>query len=172
MMQLTGLPGIATGGKGFLKEVEPPRCDEYIIAVDNDADGGSRQPAEQLARRLLAAYPGCKVRLALPEKPKDGKDGYDWNDVLMDCEAPGMEALHRDRILSALSFTPPPDHKQVIDKLTKVRDPIDLARKTKEAAKELGVCSGAVKEAVDQRRGELAKTPTAPPKPNIRKLAA
>lgn len=90
----------------------------------------------------------------------------------MDCKAPGMEALHRDGILSARSFTPPPDHKQVIDKLTKVRDPIEFARKTKEAAKELGVSSGAVKEAVDQRRGELAKTPTAPPKPDMRKLAA
>ena len=37
MMQLTGLPGIATGGKGFFKDLDPPRCTEFIIAVDADA---------------------------------------------------------------------------------------------------------------------------------------
>jgi hypothetical protein len=56
-----------------------------------------------LAQRLSER--GAIVRLAMPEKPVGGKDGYDWNDALMDCQAPGMEALLRDQILQAPVFS-------------------------------------------------------------------
>src|SRR5262249_50459708 len=102
-MQLTGLPGVATSGKGFFKHLKPPPADEYIILVDNDADDGSRTDAGVLAQRL--SEHGATVRLAMPKKPDGGKDGYDWNDALMGAEAAGVEALYRDEILQAPVFT-------------------------------------------------------------------
>jgi hypothetical protein len=52
-MQLTRLPGIASAGKTFFPHIEPPDADEYVVLIDNDADGGSRQAAGQLAKRLV-----------------------------------------------------------------------------------------------------------------------
>jgi hypothetical protein len=98
-----GVPAIATGGKGFFKHVEPPEAEEYILLIDADADGASRADAGVLAQRLSER--GFKVRLAMPEKPAGGKDGYDWNDALVGIEAAGMEALYRDQILQAPVFT-------------------------------------------------------------------
>jgi Toprim domain len=79
-MQLTELPGIASSGKGFFKDINPPAATEYILLVDNDESGGSRKDAGILAQRLV----GSVVRIAMPEKPEGGKDGYDWNDALVD----------------------------------------------------------------------------------------
>jgi hypothetical protein len=59
-MQLTGLDGIATGGK--VAHVDPPQCAEYIVLVDCDDDGGSRRAAGELAQRLV----GSVVRIATP----------------------------------------------------------------------------------------------------------
>jgi D5 N terminal like/Family of unknown function (DUF5906)/Toprim domain len=99
-MQLTGLPGVASAGKGFFKDVKPPAADEYIVLIDNDADGGSRTAAGILAQRLVDG--GAAVRLAIPE----GGDGYDWNDALID--ANGDQAKLRgltDQILQAPLFS-------------------------------------------------------------------
>jgi hypothetical protein len=113
-MQLTGLPGIATSGK--MGSVVPPAADQYILLVDVDDSGGSRDAAGELASRLLAppsrpprpttprslmiVYRGeldlgplpvpPKVKLAIPSRPEGGKSGYDWNDALLD--AGGDEA--------------------------------------------------------------------------------
>src|SRR5262249_48721681 len=65
---------------GNLKDLTLPAATEYIILVDNDDDGGSRKDAGILAQRLV----GSTVRIAMPEKPEGGKDGYDWNDALVD----------------------------------------------------------------------------------------
>jgi hypothetical protein len=48
--QVTGLPAIASGGKGFFKHIDPPDADEYLICVDADDDGGSRKDAGLLAQ--------------------------------------------------------------------------------------------------------------------------
>jgi hypothetical protein len=106
-MELTGLPGIATGGK--MESVLPPAADEYILLVDVDNDGGSRRAAGRLASTMIASsrrpapirkrpswqlgrVPDLSptVRLATPNRPEGGKSGYDWNDALLD--AGGDEA--------------------------------------------------------------------------------
>ena len=55
MMQLTGLPAIATAGRGFMADLDPPIANEYIIAPDCDDDGGSRRDAGLLAQRLVGS---------------------------------------------------------------------------------------------------------------------
>jgi len=91
-MQLTEKPGIAAGGKGNLKDLIPPAADEYIILVDADKDGGSRKDAGILAQRLVDN--GAIVRIAMPTRPDDGKDGFDWNDAVITLRA-GREAARQ-----------------------------------------------------------------------------
>lgn len=79
MMQLTGLPAIATAGRGFMADLDPPDAAEYIIAPDCDDDGGSRRDAGRLAQKLI----GHIVRIAMPSPPTGSKSGFDWNDALM-----------------------------------------------------------------------------------------
>ena len=42
--QLTGLPGIATGGAGFMGKVNPLEAEGYILLVDDDADASLARP--------------------------------------------------------------------------------------------------------------------------------
>jgi hypothetical protein len=100
MMQLTDLPAIATGGRSFFADVDPPRCAEYIIAVDCDEDGGSRTGTGELAQRLV----GAVVRIAMPEKPEGRKDGYDWNDALIDA---GSDKSKRAELARSIIEAPP-----------------------------------------------------------------
>ena len=81
-MQVTKLPGIATAGCSMMEGLEPPQCGEFIILADN-GDAGQKS-AKTLASGLQAQDACCVVRIASPARPEGGKDGYDWNDALMD----------------------------------------------------------------------------------------
>jgi phage/plasmid primase-like uncharacterized protein len=168
MTQLTGVPAIATGGKGFVADVEPPRCSEYIIGVDNDEDGGSRKAAGELAQRLV----GCVVRIAMPDKPEGGKKGYDWNDALIDAgadesklaklvrsmtEAPSFEAVmteveKREERINALAALKAEDH-------------LAYEQERQKAANSLKIRVLVLDEEVDRRVGLLAKRQAVPPPP-------
>ena len=89
-MQVTKLPGIATAGAGMMKDLDPPRCAEYIICADAGTAGITA--ASALAQRLTV-----RTRIAVP----NGPDGYDWNDALRD--GASAKAL-KDMILSADVF--------------------------------------------------------------------
>ena len=93
-MQVTGLPGIVTAGAGMMKYLEPPRCGEYVILADN-GDAGQTS-ASALASQLHQQFPDCTIRIATPTKPKRGKRGYDWNDLLMD----GVNPTHMQQAIS------------------------------------------------------------------------
>jgi hypothetical protein len=171
-MQLTGLPGIASGGK--VNDLKPLAADEYIILVDNDANGGSRSSAGVLAQRL--SEHGATVRLATPNKPAGGKDGYDWNDALVDCQAPGMENLLRDEILQAPVFSETMStdekYKKDIRELGKLKS---RARDEKRTAikKEFGVRTTTIDEDVKEREREEAEEAEeeAEPGPILEELA-
>jgi hypothetical protein len=175
-MQLTELPGIASGGKTFFPHIEPPQADEYIILVDNDADGGSRRDAGQLAQRLV----GKQVRIAIPDRPEDGKDGYDWNDALVDAgrDEDKLAAL-RQSILEAPSFasvmTDVEKREVRINALAarKLEDPLDYEQERTAAAAGLNLRVAILDEEVD-RRVKLIKErqQAAPPPPNMELLAA
>ena len=83
--QLAGLilqqrpPAVASTGKSFMADMEPPDAGEYILLVDDDDDGDSRRNAGILAQRLV----GHVVRIATPKRPNGGKKGFDWNDALI-----------------------------------------------------------------------------------------
>jgi Toprim domain len=94
-MQLTGLPGIALGGKGGFKHVVPPRADLYILLADH----GAEDAPQALADWLLSEDDGCEVRIALPPKPKGANKGYDWNDALLELKKANRERVkaHPDK---------------------------------------------------------------------------
>ncbi len=98
-MQVTVLPGIATAGAGMMKDLNPPCCAEYVIIADN-GDAG-QEAARKLALKLQNEAPECVVRIATPAKPEGGKDGYDWNDLLMDGADPEQM---KDAIVGASVF--------------------------------------------------------------------
>jgi hypothetical protein len=99
--------------------------------VDCDDDGGSRHDAGLVAQRLH----GCRVRIALPPRPEGGKDGYDWNDALMDAgDDEEKLAELRCLILEAPLFdevmTEPEKRELRINALAalKLEDPLGYAR--------------------------------------------
>jgi hypothetical protein len=158
-MKLTGLPGIATGGKGFFKHLKPPPADEYIALVDNHADGAARKDAGVLAQRLSER--GVTVRLAMPEKPAGGQDGFDWNDADMGADAPGMEALLRDQILQAPVFsietmTKDEKYKKGIRELGKLKSR-ERDEKRKAIKDEFGVRTKTIDEDVEEERRKEAE---------------
>ena len=176
MMQLTGLPGIATGGKGFLKQVEPPRCSEYIVGVDNDQDGGSRKAAGELAQRLV----GSVVRIAMPDKPEGGNNGYDWNDALIDAGADESKLANLARsITEAPSFeavmTEVEKREERINALAalKAEDHLAYEQERQKAANSLKIRVSVLDEEVDRRVGLLqAQRQAAPPPPVDMELLA
>jgi Toprim domain len=156
-MQLTGLVGIATGGK--VGHVDPPQCAEYIILVDCDDDGGSRRAAGELAQRLA----GSIVRLATPARPEDGKKGYDFNDALVDAGRDEAKLAELARsIVEAPVFediqTPEEKREIQLSALAALRldDPFGYDQARSDAAKRLKVRVSALDEAVIQR-GEAIK---------------
>jgi phage/plasmid primase-like uncharacterized protein len=175
MTQFTGLPAIATGGKGFFAAVEPPRCSEYIIGVDNDDDGGSRKAAGELAQRLV----GCVVRIAMPDKPEGGKNGYDWNDALIDAGADeGKLAKLARSIMEAPSFeavmTEVEKREGCINALAalKLEDHLAYEQERQQAANSLKIRLSILDEEVDRRVSALkAQQQTSPPSFNIDLLA-
>jgi hypothetical protein len=176
MMQLTGLPGIATSGKGFFKDLEPPRCGEYIIAVDADADGGSRTAAGMLAQRLV----GAVVRIATPDKPEGGKDGYDWNDALIDGrkDADRIAELKRAIIEAPLFETvmTKSEARDIrINALAEVMraNPLDYEQARTSAAEDLGMRVGVLDAEVASRAKKLEEQEQAAPPPvDVELLAA
>jgi phage/plasmid primase-like uncharacterized protein len=176
MAQLTGLPAIATGGKGFVADVEPPRCSEYIIGVDNDEDGGSRKAAGELAQRLV----GCVVRITMPDKPEGGKNGYDWNDALIDAGADeGKLAKLARSITEAPSFeavmTEVEKREERINALAalKAEDHLAYEQERQKAANSLKIRVSVLDEEVDRRVGLLqAQRQAAPPPPVDMELLA
>jgi len=172
-MQLTGLPGVATSGKGFFKHLKPPPADEYIILVDNDADDGSRTDAGVLAQRL--SEHGATVRLAMPKKPDGGKDGYDWNDALMGAEAAGVEALYRDEILydqasTTETMTTDEKYKKGIRELKGLKSRAFDEKRTA-IAKEFKVRTKTIDDDIAKDRREEAEA-EAEPEPTLEQLEA
>jgi hypothetical protein len=138
-MQVTDLPGVATAGSGMMPYVEPLQCAKYIILADNGEAG--QKSARHLARNLLDQFPDCSVQIATPDKPQDGKNGYDWNDALVD----GVDPAHlREAILSSATFSVEDDreddhdYEARVEELSKL-DAIDYERQRKQVAKVLGV---------------------------------
>jgi hypothetical protein len=150
-MQLTGWHGIATGGTSFMAEVNPPPAKRYIILADN-GDGGQKA-AHNLARKLKSQSPECSVRVATPERPEGGKQGYDWNDALMDGADP---ATLREAILQSPEFDvgAKPQFLEILDELAGL-DPIEYDRRRKEVATDLGIRLPVLDDEVEKRR--LAK---------------
>jgi hypothetical protein len=129
-MQLTQLPGIASGGAGFFDSITPPHCREYIIAADNGTVG--QVAADKLADRLLSMFPDCKIRIATPARPEGSKDGYDWNDAVVDARGDkGQIDGLRLALLNAPLFDPwaEPDDSLLVDRRGELPDfPIDALR--------------------------------------------
>ena len=98
-LQATGLPCACVGCGKNTSDIDIPAHSHAIIAADNGASG--QATATKLARRLHGA--NCSVRIATPIRPEGGKDGYDWNDALMDG---GDPVTLRDAILNAPIFDP------------------------------------------------------------------
>jgi hypothetical protein len=175
-MQLTELPGIAIAGNDF-KDLEPPTAREYILLVDNDADGASRKAAGQLPQRLV----GSAVRLAMPDKPEGGQDGFDWNDALINAcgdetklaelaraivEAPTFESVmtreeRREIRLNALAAL-------------KLDDPLAYEDQRNQAGEDLGLRVSFLDDEVERRckvlKERREKTPSPPV--NMELLAA
>ena len=53
-MQVTGWPGIATGGAGMMAQLNPPSCQRYIILAGN-GDGGQQAACASASRLLTGA---------------------------------------------------------------------------------------------------------------------
>jgi putative DNA primase/helicase len=163
--QLTGIPAIAACGKGFFKDLDPPPCANYVILVDNDEDGGSRKLAGLLAQRLV----GCTVRIAMPDKPEGGKNGYDWNDALVD--AGGDESkltelgrLIREGPLFDSVMTREEKREIRLNALARLRldDALGYEEQRVSAHNELGLRMTVLDEET-ARRGELIKAAQAKP---------
>jgi hypothetical protein len=177
-MQLTGIPAIATGGKGFMKDLEPPRAEEYIICPDADDDGGSRNAAGQLAQKLV----GSRVQIALPVRPKScDKDGYDWNDALIDAGGnTEATAKLRDAILEAPAFdtvmTDAEEREIRLNALAaqKLDDPLGYEQDRAHVARDLGIRRSALDEEVNRRIAKMQEQQrrAPPPPPNMELLAA
>ena len=172
---LTGLPGIATAGN--VANVEPPSCAEYILLVDCDDSGGSRQGAGTLAQRLV----GSVVRIATPVRPEGGKSGYDYNDALIDA---GDDAAKRAELTRSLLESPRFEDVMTAAERREVRlnalaalrldDTLGYEEQRKTAAKDLNIRVGALDQEVVSR-GEALKAAKAkvPPKPiDVELLAA
>jgi hypothetical protein len=169
-MQLTGLLGIAAGGKvayvnksETVVHVDPPRCGEYIILCDVDDSGGSRKAAGLLAQRLIAA--GSKVRIAMPVRPKGGKPGYDWNDALVDV---GDDEAKCAELKQAILEAPPFDEIETdaekadfrIHELAAlwIRDKLAAQIACGKEAKSLGLTPTSMKKEVERRGDAMMKT--------------
>jgi hypothetical protein len=175
MMQLTGIPAIATAGKGFMKALDPPAADEYIIAPDCDDDGESRKEAGLLAQRLV----GCVVRIAMPIRPEGGKKGYDWNDALIDAGADELKLRELGRaIIEAPLFdaiiTAEEKREVQINAIAQLKldDHLAYEQVRIQASTDLKMRVGVLDEEVDRRCQLLREKTTEPPKPDTELLAA
>jgi hypothetical protein len=176
MMQLTGLPAIATTGKGFMAELDPPIADEYIIAPDCDDDGGSRRDAGLLAQRLV----GHVVRIATPNRPKGSKDGFDWNDALIAAGEDEKEFASLARtIVEAPTFdsimTDCETREVRLNALAAVKldNPLDYEQLRTTAARELKMRLQILDGEVERRCQALQEAKkAAPPEPDMELLAA
>ena len=175
VMELTGLPGIATCGKGGMPPLEPPPAEEYILLVDCDDDGGSRRDAGTLAQRLV----GAVVRIAVPNRPKGSKSGWDWNDALM--AADGQEkklAKLKQTILQAPTFdavmTGEERREIRINALAALKfdDHLSYEQARTGASKDLQMRLSVLDAEVERRCQGLRERKSEPPKPNIELLAA
>jgi hypothetical protein len=183
MMQLTGLPAIATAGK--VSNVNPPVCTEYIIAVDVDDDGGSRGAAGELAARMVV--PGSKLtfstaRLSTPTRPEAGKSGYDWDDALQAAKGnkAKLEKLARS-IREAPTFEQVQSKQEKreakLNKLaaSKLKNPTDYEDARKAAFKELDwrprVLDEEVQRRVDALKAEAEAERTKKPEATLEQLA-
>lgn len=174
MMQPTGIPAIATAGKGFMKDM-PPAADEYLIAPDCDDDGGSRKEAGQLAQRLV----GCVVRIAMPTRPEGGKTGYDWNDALIAANTDESKLVESGRTITDAPLfdaimTAEEKREVRINALTRVKldDHLTYEQVRNQAATDLNMRVAVLDEEVERRCQLLREQTTEPPKPDIELLAA
>jgi Toprim domain len=187
MMQLTGLPAIATAGRGgFMAELDPPDAAEYIIAPDCD-DDGSRRDAGRLAQRLL----GHVVRIAMPSRPTGSKSGFDWNDALMAVAADKRNATAEQgvdflilldsmkrAIVNAPTFesvmTDEEKREIHLNVLAEVmfNNHLDYEPLRADAARDLKMRQQILDAEVERRCKALRERKSEPPKVNIEMLAA
>ena len=67
----------------------------------SDNGDAGQDAAPETARKLREQFPSSTIRIATPTRPKGGKQGYDWDDALMD----GADAARmKDEILNAAVF--------------------------------------------------------------------
>jgi DNA-binding transcriptional ArsR family regulator len=175
MMQLTGLPGIASSGSTFLPHLDLPAADEYIIGPDCDNDGSSRRYAGLLAQNLV----GRVIRIAMPDRAKDSKSGYDWNDALVDA---GDDDVKLEKLRRAILEAPLSEAIMTDDERREVRfnalanlkldDPISYEQQRTIAQKELNVRLSFLDDEVERRCKVLREGKKGPEKLDIELLAA
>ena len=175
MMQLTGLPAIATSGRGFMADLDPPVADEYIIAPDCDDDGGSRRDVGLLAQRLV----GHVVRIAMPSRPKGSKSGFDWNDALI---AAAGDKKKLDKLARAIVEAPTFESVMTDEEKREIRlnalatvkldSHLDYEQLRTAAARDLKMRVQILDGEVERRCKALRERKSAPPKPDIELLAA
>jgi DNA-binding transcriptional ArsR family regulator len=173
---LTGLPGIATGGN--VANVDPPEKAEYIVLVDCDDKGVSREAAGRLARKLLGGKNPPVVRLATPVRPEGAASGFDWNDVLVEAGVDeAARAALRTTILEAPEYAAVRTIKDKLEErmeelaALRARDRLEYALRRKSAAKEFDIPVGEIDLDLD-RRAAQREPAGAPPPPDMKKLEA
>jgi hypothetical protein len=184
-VQLTGmggnppLPGLSGLDAGNLKKINPPDCSEIIILADHGEAG--QEGAYAAGLRWHRA--GRKVRIATPERlagPRKDKPGYDWNDALLDCQAPGMDALLREAILGAPLFIPRSADRgqdairELAKKKRKSKNPVEYEEGRTKISKEFGVRKTVIDRQVEDILAAEEKAEAeavAPPPPTIEELA-
>jgi putative DNA primase/helicase len=103
VVQVTGLPAIATLGAENMRTLPTPVGSEVIIAADNDEKGTGIKAAEEFAERITIRS-GRPVRIALPQRA-EGQSKRDWNDALMDAGSDKDKLTElRDAVLGARLF--------------------------------------------------------------------
>jgi hypothetical protein len=134
------IPGIATAGAGMMPHVNPPWSQRYYILGDNGEVG--QKAVKELALKLVDDDPKCKVHIATPARPANGKEGYDWNDALIDAgnDEDKLNALGKV-ILSAPAYDPKNDPFARIRMLAKLKlsNPIAYEQARSQAAADLGL---------------------------------
>jgi hypothetical protein len=175
VMQATGYPGVAAGGKWNYDHIVPPRAKRYIALADN----GAEKDAQDLADHLLTIYPGCTVQIALPEAPAGAKKGYDWNDYLLDVCGPGAVLWENSAVIAeAIEGSPEAklskkgQRNTRLDALSKLHPGADYDEEREKIAADFDLRKSTVDEEVEKRRRQARKQAGPPPKPDIKKLFA